>query len=427
MTETWKLPSIEAEQHIAGCLLVDPLMTLDEIRNIVLADDFADRLCRSIYTACIELSNAGEAIDPVIVQNRIQQNGEVVDTNKLVEIMRGYLTTANVTAHAEIVHNAAQQRRAEAIGLQLAGSGLSVGEAVRSLQELQRGSTSVLKSPKEYMQEYADRVAAIDEGRLTPCLSTGYASLDEVLNGGLVSGGLITLAARPGTGKTSIALNISERIAKAGKTVLYVSLEMPREQILGRRAGIISGLIFGRIEKGTMSDDDRRRLTNAEVRMAGEPFYIHDKPCTVDDVERLVRSLKDVAAVFIDHIGLLKNTSGRTRYEQMTDISHRLKQLALSTGVPIVALCQLNRNCEGRNDKIPTMADLRDTGAIEEDSDVVALLHRPNMYAPEDQKVKSWEGQPFCIIVDKNRHGVQGTVDFTFCGANARILEVPRR
>lgn len=130
-----------------------------------------------------------------------------------------------------------------------------------------------------------------------------------------------------------------------------------------------------------------------------------------------------LSLLVVDHIGLIKTTERGSRYEIMTQTAHQLKQLALSLKIPVLALCQLNRQSEARESKRPTMADLRDSGAIEEDSDVVCLLFRPAQYAPEDQRPKAWESQPLDFIVDKNRHGMTGKTTLCFCGINSRILE----
>ena len=239
----------------------------------------------------------------------------------------------------------------------------------------------------------------------------------------VVSSGLITLAARPGTGKTTAALNLAERVAEQGKAVLYFSLEMDSRQLWARRVGAYSGLSYSKIYRGDIANADFARLNKATEMLSQHPFHIYDKPCSIEDVERITRSTDAPALVVIDHIGLIKNSSGRSRYELMTDTAHRLKQLALSTGVPILALCQLNRQSEARESKLPTVADLRDTGAIEEDSDVVMLLHRPAVYADEENRPAPWEEQELQIIVGKNRHGMQGVVSLAFVGMTARIRE----
>ena len=175
--------------------------------------------------------------------------------------------------------------------------------------------------------------------------------------------------------------------------------------------------------RGT-DDEAWKRLIDAFQELSTRQFYIRAIPSTVEDIEREARCIDGLSLLVVDHIGLVKATEQGSRYDKMTETSHRLKQLALSLKIPILALCQLNRQSEGRNDKRPTMADLRDSGAIEEDSDVVALLFRPAVYAKEEDRPKPWETQELQVIVDKNRHGGTGTVYMSFCGLNSRITEV---
>lgn len=157
--------------------------------------------------------------------------------------------------------------------------------------------------------------------------------------------------------------------------------------------------------------------------LSERPFYICDTPSSMEDIERQARSIKNLALIVVDHIGLVKSKTSGSRYEIMTDTAHRLKQLALSLQIPIIALCQLNRQSLQRDGKRPTMADLRDSGAIEEDSDVVCLLFREAEYRPKDKQPKPWELQTVDFIVDKNRHGMTGIVRLDYCPMNARILE----
>jgi len=411
-----------AERDLMGCLLVDPAQTLKAIRGIVSVSDFSNDAARAVYEAAVSLVDSGRTVDPTMILAHASERGTPIDEAYAAEIMQSYCTTANVTATAELVHNATIQRAAAAIGIELADDGDAL-EAVAKLQELIKSQSSKMQTPLEAAHAFMDYLDAVAMGEIRPFVSTGFSALDKQLEGGFVQSGLVTMAARPGTGKTTAALNLAERVAEQGKTVLYISLEMDYQQLWARRAAAYSGLSYSKVYRADLADAEWGRLNNATEKLSQRPFYIHDKPCTIEDVERIARGKETPALVVIDHIGLIRNPAGRSRYEQMTDVSHRLKQLALSTGVPILALCQLNRQSEGRESKIPTIADLRDTGAIEEDSDVVMLLHRPAMYANEDTAPKPWESHELQIIAAKNRHGMQGVVRLVFNGMTARITE----
>lgn len=415
--------SARAELDIMGCLLAAPAETLQDIRQIVTVADFKNTAAQAVYAATMSLIDHGEAADPTLILQRAAELGTRVQEDYAGEVMRYFLTTSNVASHAEIVHNAAIERKAAAVGLSLADGELSPLEAITQLQELERGQGHKALSPQEAAYGFLDHVSAAADGKIKPFVSTGYSNLDKILGGGLVTSGLIALAARPRTGKTTVALNIADRVAAAGHAVLYVSIEMDYKQLWARRVAAYAGMNYSKVYCGNVNDTEWVKLNNAAEELAQRPFIILDYPRTLEDIECEARCNGKLGLIVIDHIGLVRNPGGRSRYEFMTEVSHRLKQLALSTGVPILALCQLNRQCENREDKRPSMADLRDSGAIEEDSDVVALIHRPALYMDEESNPTPWEIQKLEIIVDKNRHGMQGEVTLNFCGVSANITE----
>lgn len=412
-----------AERDLIGCVLVETERTIREIRSIVSASDFTSSACRAIYEAALSLLDSGKAADPTQILACAAERGEAVEEAWAAEVMRQYVTTANATATAELVHKAAVDRASEGVGSALALGQISTTDAVAQLQELMQRQGAKMQSPLEAAHSFMDYVVAAHAGEIAPFVSTGFASLDKQLSGGFVSSGLITLAARPGTGKTTVALNLAERVAERGQSVLYFSLEMDSRQLWAKRVGAYSGVDCSHIYRGLICDNEWQRFNQATDILSRHPFHIYDKPCTIDDIERITRSIETPDLIVVDHIGLIKNHAGRSRYELMTDTSHRLKQLALSTGVPILALCQLNRQSEARESKLPTVADLRDTGAIEEDSDVVMLLHRPALYLPAEERPEFWEEQELQIIVGKNRHGVIGRTSLVFVGMTSRIME----
>ncbi len=418
----------EAENSLAGCLLVDPQETLRQIRGIVAAGDFQTDKAKVIYTVAASLTDRGKDCDAVLIQAEAVKNGLPLDQKECADLMRLYTTTANAAATAQLIHEAAQARAGRTIGNALAMGEITSLEALGKLQELLTTQTNNTHTPLEAANSTLDYIVAASQGESRPFVSTGYPALDAQLAGGIVASGLFTLAARPGTGKTTAALNIADNVAKAGGKVLYVSLEMDERQLWVRRAAALCGLSYSDIYRGRIRADGKEwpRLTEAFNTLSQRPFLIRDTPATVEDIEREARCTEGLSLLVIDHIGLIRQTEGRktfSRYEFITDTTHRLKQLALSLKLPILALCQLNRTSEQRSDKQPTMADPRDSGAIEEDSDVVCLLFREAQYLAEEHRPKPWEAQPIDFIVAKNRHGMTGTVTLDFYGMNARILE----
>jgi replicative DNA helicase len=413
-----------AELDLMAALFVDPFATTQEVRKIVSASDFTNPKAAAVYDAVIALVDSGADVDPTMILRKCASGGCSLDEDYVATVMRRYVTTANVSATATLIREAALQRVAEDIGAQLSFGQISVLDALARLQELSKGRQANLATPASDANTFMDYLGDISSGKTKPFLSTGYKRLDDVLSGGFVGSGLITVAARPGTGKTTVALNFADNVAQTGHKVLYFSLEMDRKQLWARRIGASTRMKYSAIYRGDIqNENDYRRVMEAADYLSKVPFYIIDKPCTVDDIERHIRTEDGTELVVIDHIGLIKPSGRSSRYEIMTEISHRLKQIALSTGIPIIALCQLNRASEARDSKRPSVADLRDSGAIEEDSDVVALLFRPAMHLPEDERPKPWEEQEIEIIVDKNRHGMQGSVSLGFTGSTALVLD----
>ncbi len=412
--------ALQCENGIAGSLLIEPGTTLRLIREMVSPSDFSSDDARAIFQAAVSLIDSGRPCDAALLQ---AESG--VSDEYCRKAMMETPTVVNSPEYARIVHGAAQERRSQEIGGDLSVGRLDAVTAVAKLQDLLRTQSGRLTSPQETAQQAMDVFSAAADGRFKPFLSTGYRSLDRMLSGGLANGGLITIAARPGTGKTTAGISIAENVCAAGKTVLYVSLEMTSAQIWACRVASAAGLdradiLCGTtIRRGVASDrtpeekNNAERLYSAFEALNSRKFYVYDEPATAEEIERLARCIDDLDLIVVDHIGLVRNTVGSTRYEFMTSVSHQLKQLALSMKIPVLALCQLNRTAVQRSR--PTMADLRDSGAIEEDSDVVILLYRDHQPdAPSE---------PIDFIIDKNRHGTTGILELGFFGHYSKIVE----
>lgn len=413
---------LQAEHSLAGCLLVGGSQAVSAIRGICSAGDFISDSARAVFTAAAALDSDGKPMDPVIIQSEAAKRGFCLNNEYLASCMQMCATIENTAEIARIIREAAVERRARAIGMALSQDEISYVAALGQLQGLIRENGNRVLSPLDAAISVMDSLSATADGKTRMFLSTGFAALDEQLGGGLVTGGMITVAARPGTGKTTFALNVADNVAAAGHSVLYVSLEMPLEQLWACRLARATGISRSRIQNGSaLSDEDFRRLSIAAQQLGNMAFRVLDRPSSAEDIEREARCIQGLDLVVIDHLGLVKPSQRGSRYELMTDASHRIKQLALSMKIPFLVLCQLNRQSESRESRRPTMADLRDSGAIEEDSDVVGLLFRPAMYAPEDERPKPWESQELDVIVDKNRHSATGGLTMSYCGMTARI------
>ena len=401
--------AIQCERNLAGCLLVNPVKTLAAIRSKVMQDDFLDQNAGAIFSAAVELIDSAKPCDATIIQTEANVSFEYCK-NAMIETA----TLNNAAEYARLIHEAAQRRKAQDVGAELANGEIETVEAIAKLQELTKAQFGGVVSPQEAAQKSLDIFSAAADGKAF--LSTGYKTLDKMLSGGLVNGGMITFAARPGTGKTTVAICIAENVAASNHAVLYISLEMTSAQIWACRIANAGELNRSKLLSGGIireEGEELSKLYSVYDELQNRPFYIYDAPAKVEDIERLARTVNSLSLIVIDHIGLITNPARSTRYEHMTDTAHRIKQLALSLQVPILSLCQLNRSSVQR--ERPTMADLRDSGAIEEDSDAVILLYR------DRQSGADWESLDF--LIDKNRHGETGILELGFCGKYSKVEE----
>lgn len=416
---------LKTENSLIGCLMVDPQETMRSIRGIVSSGDFFTETGKAAYSAARALIDNGKDCDIILIQEEAEKQGIQLDDSYCRECMMLTPTVANAAELARIIHDKAETREIKKICEKMMDESLPANDGFGKIGELLRGGHRKTRTPLEAADHFIDYILAAHEGRIKPFLSTGYQSLDSQLSGGLISSGLVTFAGRPGMGKTSLVLNIGDNVAAAGKTVLFISLEMTEEQLWARRAAILSGLSHEKILKGQISDEEKEweRLMTATNELTKRPLIIHDSPCTIEEIEQEARCTEKLGLLIIDHIGMISRERGRNRYEETTNISHRLKQLALSLHIPVLALSQLNRDTEKRDDKVPTLADLRDSGSIEEDSDVVCLLYRPSYYMSAKDRPKPWQADPIDITVGKNRHGMTGVVTMDYYGINTRFRE----
>ena len=418
-----------AEISVAGCILCEPTETLPTVRSILQAGDFADERARAVFRAACELADEEQPIDPVTIQDRARKMGEELSVEWLKSTMESFLTTASVEKNANIVREMAVLRSAKDIGFALTTDELTPQEAVELLHNALAGQRNTLPTPQEDASAFFQYLNEAAEGKTVPFLSTGFPGLDDTLGGGLVSSGLITLAARPGIGKTVMALAIADNVAAAGGKVLYESLEMSREQLWARRVAKRTGISYSLLQSGKfIGGDDQQeqwqKVGRALNTLSQLQVIINDQNAKLDDIERHVRAAGKLDLVIIDHMGfIIPDKPTAELYWTTTMVSHRLKRLAKATGIPVLMLCQLNRASENRLDKRPNLADLRNSGAIEEDSDAVIGLYRDEYYKPRDEQPKPWEPQTMEVITLKNRHGMTGTNYFDFVGMISSVRE----
>ena len=411
--------SVEAEQAVLGSMLIDS-RCVPEVIDQLRPDDFYVKQNREIYETIYSMFNYSLTIDPVTVLENMKQNG-VYDENTsrgyLLQLMDTTPTAANVKEYIGILKDKTLLRRvAETAGelTVLIQQGTETGQDVLEAAEQRiyairqgRAAQGLTPISQVLLDVYArlEELAASDSA--IPGLSTGLTDLDRAISG-LNKSDLILLAARPGMGKTSMALNILlEAGKKSGKNVVFFSLEMSREQLALR---LISSECFvdnKKLVTGRLTDEDWDKVALAAAALGRARILIDDNPSlSVADMNAKCRRVEDLGLVIIDYLQLMQSAGGKQRYsgenrqQVVSDISRALKIMAKELNVPVVCLSQLSRGPESRQDKRPMLSDLRESGAIEQDADIVMFLYRDDYYNEDSESHNLAE----CIIA-KNRHG----------------------
>ena len=416
--------STEAEQAVLGSMLIDA-RCVPEVIDQLRSDDFYVRQNREIYETIYSMFNYSYTIDPVTVLEHMKQNG-VYDENTsrgyLLQLMDTTPTAANVVEYIGILKDKTLLRRvAEAAGdlTALIQQGTETGQDILEAAEqriyaIRQGRaarglipiSNVLIDVYDRLTELAASESAI------PGLSTGLTDLDRAISG-LNKSDLILLAARPGMGKTSFALNVALNVAKAvHKTVAVFSLEMSREQLATRLLASEALVENNRLKTGALRETDWEKIAGAATILNKVDIRIDDNPMlSVADMNAKCRRLDDLGLVVIDYLQLMtsaggKGYAGENRQQVVSDISRMLKIMAKELNVPVICLSQLSRASEKRDDKRPMLSDLRESGAIEQDADIVLFLYRDDYYNEDSEKHNIAE----CIVA-KNRHGETGKVE----------------
>lgn len=417
---------IGVENAVIGAVLLEA-ECLSEVLGIVSLDDFGEPMARRCFAAMLRLHESGRLLDPMAVAAEIGDNAEA--RVYLADVMTMTATATNVAEHARLVHEAAQKRKLAEIAEEL-GAGIYIGDnwasladdAIEKIGKLSRRGRALPDAKADMLAwtRYYSQVKADPESAYC---RTGYRSLDAALGGGMFNGDLYILAGRPGMGKTTQGIGIAERVAESGKPVLFASLEMPRVQILTKRIAQLAGISYSQALGGRLSDADERAALRATSDMSERPFYSVDDAYTVQDIEECARSVPELSLIVVDYLGLIQTGERPApRYEEITRISGALKAMAKRLNKPILVLAQLNRENTTRNDKRPTMSDLRDSGAIEQDAGAVILLHRESYYKTDEEPPEVEEIE---LIIAKNRHASPGTVRMMWRGRTGEITERP--
>lgn len=429
--------AIEAEISVLGACLIDP-EAIGRAVEIVDEGMFYREGHRRAFRSMVRLFERGDLVDPTTVAEDLNKAGELDQAgglHYLAELIEVTATSGALEYHAKIVADRHRHRllidTVNAIAIDSRQSERSVDELIDSAehrilslgQSTQRAEIVPLRMAMKSAFARIEKVQASDGGLTgTP---TGYADLDDA-TGGFQPGSLTILAARPSMGKTALVVGSAIAAAQAGKPVAIFSYEMSKEEIVQRML-CIEGLVdLGRLMRGKLEDDEFQRMATAARVIDPLPIWIDDPGIgRARDIRARARRLKveqgDLGLIVIDYLQLIEGTGRENRQQDVTEISRSLKQLARELDVPVVALSQLSRAPEQRSDHRPILSDLRESGAIEQDADVVAFLYRPDYYDDDPELEGKAE-----LLIRKQRNGPTPTIDLFFRKESARFEDVTK-
>ncbi len=421
--------NVEAEQSVLGAMMIER-EAISKVSEIIRPEDFYREAHRLIYKAMLELFNKNDAVDLVTVVEILRRDEKLEPAGGIAYVSalaNSVPTAANVMYHARIVEEKALLRNLINTATHVAGMGYEANEEVAVIMD--KAEKMILEvSSRKAGQEFAsikniifdvfDKVSELysSKGGITG-LSTGFKDLDK-LTSGLQPSDLILIAARPSMGKTAFVLNIAQNIAiKEKQSVAFFSLEMSKEQLVQRMLCAEAPIDAQRLRIGELENNDWDKLVRAADRLAAAPIFIDDTAgITVMEMRSKARRLKiehDLKLIIIDYLQLMQGSAGSSRSEnrqqEISEISRSLKALARELKVPVIALSQLSRGVESRQVKKPMLSDLRESGSLEQDADIVAFIYREDYYEPETERKNITD-----IIVAKHRNGPVDSVQLFF-------------
>ncbi|MEG0380607.1 MAG: replicative DNA helicase [Kurthia sp.] len=419
----------EAEQSVLGAIFLEP-QALISASEILLPEDFYQISHRLIFEAMLRLSDFGKAIDVLMVTEELSNRNELEDVggiSYMTELANAVPTAANVSYYAQIVAQKALLRRLIHTATKIVEDSFTredevaelLNEAERKIMEVaNRCNSGDFKHVKDVLIQTYENVEKLQsrKGDITG-IPTGFRDLDR-LTAGFQRGDLIIVAARPSVGKTAFALNVAQAVGtQTTENVAIFSLEMGAEQLVMRMLCAEGNIDAQVLRTGALTNEDWRKLTMAMGSLSRAGIYIDDAAgVRVNEIRAKCRRLKQesgLGMILIDYLQLIQGgssgSSGQNRQQEVSEISRSLKALARELEVPVIALSQLSRGVEQRQDKRPMMSDLRESGSIEQDADIVAFLYREDYYDKETEDANTIE-----IIVAKQRNGPTDTVKLAF-------------
>jgi replicative DNA helicase len=432
----------EAEQLLLASL-IDAPGNVAEAMAIVTFEDFYREGHRRIYQAISDLFQIGEPIEPITVIEQLMKSGDLDiagGRDAVLDLMSTPYIAASYRTYAEILRDAATQRRLLQIGQEIetivAEREGETHQMVQQAEDLvyglsQKRTRGDFVGTNDLVMRSMERlVAASDQGNEVTGLPTGFEDLDK-LTGGFRSGNIIVVAARPSMGKTALALCIAESVALTeDQTVAVFSLEMSGEELTQRMLCSVAMVDASRMRSGRLSPDDWPRVSQAADRLSKAPIFIDDSEgMTVAEMRTKARRLKarhGLGLIVVDYIQLMEGAPNlrrrdENRVQELSAISRGLKMMARDLEVPIIVVSQLNRSPDARNDKRPMLSDLRESGAIEQDADMVLLIYRDDYYEPDSESKGIAE-----VNVAKHRNGPTDRVKLAFMGTYAKFASLAK-
>lgn len=432
--------NVDAEKSLLGAVLIDEEVLAD-VSEHVKAKDFYDKNHARIYAAMMRLYERHKPVDLLTLTDELKKKDElemIGGSAYLTELTNHVPTAAHAEAYAQMVSEAAVRRRLIKASAEISEMGFDEDTTTQELlekaeAELFSVSDQSLKqdltSLESILTDSFDRMEELhrNKGALRG-VRTGYRDLDN-MTAGLQRSDLIILAARPAMGKTTLVTNLAYNVATIAKQpVLFFSLEMSKEQLVDRMLADASGVDAWNIRTGNLSDEDFSKLSEAMGEMAEAPIYIDDTPglSVLEMRTKARRAAHDapLGLIIVDYLQLMQ-TNGRSdgnRVQEVSEISRGLKLIARELNVPVIALSQLSRSVESRSPQIPQLADLRESGSIEQDADIVMFIYREAYYNPETERENITD-----LIIAKHRNGPTGKVELYFHPERLRFMSLDKR
>ncbi len=432
---------------LGGILLEND--ALNKALELLRPEDFYRESHRKIFSALIDLSDRGEPADLVTLTSMLQTKGELeeVGGSSYLGVLVDYVpTAANISYYCRMVKEKSLARHMINVATEIASRGYDGGDIESTLDWAEKSifeisgmkSSPSYFSTREIMQETFKNIETLYQRKeLVTGVPTGFTDLD-TMTAGMQPSDLVIIAGRPSMGKTAFILNIVENAgvrATPPVSTLVFSLEMSKEQLVQRMLCSVSRVDASRLRTGHLVDSDWGKLTDGADVLSSAPIYIDDTPAiTVLELRAKARRLKaekNLGLVVVDYLQLMQGHNSESRQQEISEISRSLKALAKELKIPVIALSQLNRSLENRTDKRPIMADLRESGAIEQDADVIMFIYREAVYCEDcksrDRTCDKDHEKDAEIVIGKQRNGPIGTVHLTFQGQFTRFEDQSKR